>query len=336
MSGAPDEFELIAELFAPLARSYPGALDLRDDVALLSSDPDHETAVTMDAMVAGVHFLPDDPPDLVARKLMRVNLSDLAAKGARPFAVLLAAAFPYGTEMEWLRGFGRGLAEDAREFGVALIGGDTVSTPGPLTLTLTAFGRVGKGRAILRSGAQAGDVVWVSGTIGDSALGLRAARDGWPQLAPEQVTFLADRYRLPRPRVGLGQELPGLAHAGMDVSDGLVQDLGHLCRASGLAAEIEAARVPLSAAAAAAVAVDQSLLASVLTGGDDYELLFTAPAAAREAILALSARTGVAVTAIGAMAPGQGVVVRDAHGRPMALARGGWRHFSATEPGAGA
>lgn len=336
MSGAPDEFAVIADLFAPLARAFPGALGLTDDVALMGPDPDHDTAVTMDAMVAGVHFLPDDPPDLVARKLMRVNLSDLAAKGARPHAVMLAAAFPIGTDLDWLRLFACGLAEDVAAFAVPLIGGDTVSTPGPLTLTLTAFGKVARGRAVLRSGAKAGDRVWVSGSIGDGALGLRAARDGWPGLDPDHVAFLAERYRLPRPRVSLGAGLPGLAHAAMDVSDGLVQDLGHICRATGLGAAIEAARVPLSPAAAAALAVDHSLLATVLSGGDDYELLFTAPDGATDAILELGRRVGVAVTAIGTMVDGAGVTVRDGDGGVLALGRGGWRHFGATGTGAGA
>lgn len=336
MSGAPDEFQLIAELFAPLARSYPGALGLTDDVALLAGAPDSDTAVTVDAMVAGVHFLPDDPPDLVARKLVRVNLSDLAAKGATPFAVMLAAAFPRGTDLDWLRRFGAGLAEDVQAFSIALIGGDTVATPGPLTLSLTAFGRVGKGRAVLRSAAKAGDLIWVSGSIGDGALGLRAAQGALGGLAAEHLAFLADRYRLPQPRVGLGPGLPGLAHAGMDVSDGLVQDLGHICRASGLAGRIEADKVPLSPAARAALADDHSLLATVLTGGDDYELLFTAPVATTQAILALGAQTGVAVTAIGTMGEGAGVTVVDTAGRPLSLGQGGWRHFSATATGTGA
>lgn len=334
MSGAADEFQVIADLFAPLARSYPGALGLTDDVALLAADPDNETAATVDAMVAGVHFLPDDPPDLVARKLVRVNLSDLAAKGARPFAVMLAAAFPRGVELDWLRRFAAGLAADLAEFDIALIGGDTVATPGPLTLSLTALGKVGRGRAVLRSGAQAGDTIWVSGTIGDGALGLRAARDGWDALAAEHVAFLADRYRLPRPRVGLGAGLPGLAHAAMDISDGLIQDLGHLCRASALGAVVQAQAVPLSAAAAAALAVDNSLLATALTGGDDYELLFTAPASAAPAIQALGREAGVAVTAIGTIQPGEGVAVRDRAGCRLDFGRGGWRHFSADDSGA--
>jgi thiamine-monophosphate kinase len=336
LSGAPDEFQLIADLFAPLARSYPGALNLTDDVALLAAELGFETAVTVDAMVAGVHFLPADPPDLVARKLVRVNLSDLAAKGARPFAVMLAAAFPRGTDMDWLRRFGDGLAADVGEFGIALIGGDTVSTPGPLTLSLTAFGRVGEGKALLRSGARAGDTIWVSGSIGDGALGLRAAQGQFSQLEASHAAFLAERYRLPRPRVALGPELIGLAHAGMDISDGLVQDLGHLCRASRLGAQVEAGRVPLSSAAQAALAEEHSLLATVLTGGDDYELLFTAPPLASPAILELGTRVGVAVTAIGSMVEGAGVTVLDAAGQAMALGRGGWRHFSATGMGTGA
>lgn len=336
MSGAPDEFQVIADLFAPLARSYPGALGLTDDVALLAADGDYETAATMDAMVAGVHFLPGDPADLVARKLVRVNLSDLAAKGARPFAIMLAAAFPKGVDLDWLRLFAKGLGEDVAEFNIALIGGDTVATPGPLTLSLTALGKVGRGRAVLRSGAKAGDSVWVSGSIGDGALGLRAARDGWEGLAAAHVDFLADRYRLPRPRVGVGAGLPGLAHAGMDVSDGLVQDLGHICRASGLGAEIDAAAVPLSPAAQAALRGDHSLLATILTGGDDYELLFTAPPSATADVLALGRQAGVAVTAIGTMIAGEGVCVRAEDGRPMQLDRGGWRHFNATDTGAGA
>jgi thiamine-monophosphate kinase len=321
--GRLDEFALIAELFAPLSAGFPGALGLTDDAAMIPAEADTDTVVTVDAMVAGVHFLPDDPPGSIARKLVRVNLSDLAAKGAGPFAVLLAAAFPRGTDAEWLRAFAAGLAEDVRHFGIALIGGDTVSTPGPLTLSLTAMGRVGQGRALLRSGAAAGDRIWVSGTLGDAALGLKVLQG---ELAADP--WLVERYRLPQPRVGLGPRLIGLASAAMDVSDGLVQDLGHLCRASGVGAAIDAALLPLSPSAAGALTADQSLLASVLSGGDDYELLFTAPDEASAQIEAAAAAAGVAVTAIGSVATGQGVSVRGGDGRPLTLARGGWRHFT--------
>ncbi|TAN59550.1 MAG: thiamine-phosphate kinase, partial [Magnetospirillum sp.] len=244
----PDEFGLIAELFAPLAAGCPGALGLTDDAAFLAAEPGFDTVATMDAMVAGVHFLSDDPPDLIARKLLRVNLSDLAAKGARPAFVMLAAAFPYGTAKLWLRAFADGLKQDLDHYGVVLIGGDTVSTPGPLTLTLTALGRVVAGRGLLRSGARPGDEIWVSGSIGDGALGLRAIRGELVGLGEAHGGVLADRYRLPRPRTGLGPRLIGLASAAMDVSDGLVQDLGHICRASSVTAEIHAPLVPLSTA----------------------------------------------------------------------------------------
>ncbi len=328
--GAPDEFGLIAELFAPLAAGYPGALGLTDDAAFMPAEPGTDTVVTMDAMVAGVHFLPDDPPDQIARKLVRVNLSDLAAKGASVSVVMLAAAFPVGISRGWLRRFATGLKQDLDYFGVVLIGGDTVSTPGPLTLALTAFGKVAAGRGLLRSGARPGDEVWVSGSIGDGALGLRACRGQLEHLADGHVAALAERYRLPNPRTRLGPSLLGLASASMDVSDGLVQDLGHLCRASGVAAEVEAALVPRSAAAEAALAADQSLLATMLTGGDDYELLFTTPAGAADVLERLSRELAVPLTRIGRIVAGDGrggVVVLGGDGAPLALAHGGWRHF---------
>lgn len=331
--GAPDEFGLIAELFAPLAAGYPGALGLTDDAAFIGAEPGFDTVATMDSMVAGVHFLPDDPPDLIARKLVRVNLSDLAAKGAEPRLLMLSAAFPRDVDQDWLHLFGAGLAEDVKGFGLHLIGGDTVSTPGPLTLTLTALGRVEAGRGLKRSGGRERDIIWVSGFIGDGALGLRAIRGELPRLSPEHGDYLAGRYRLPRPRTGLGPRLVGLAHGAMDISDGLVQDLGHLCRASGLAARVEAARVPLSPAAAAVLRADQSLLASVLAGGDDYEVLFTAPPGAEQAILGLSAELGVALTPIGSLAAGEAgkVEVIGLDGGKIAVGRGGWRHFQGGE-----
>jgi len=318
-----DEFRLIADLFAPLAAGFPGALGLKDDAALLADEPGCETVVTVDAMVAGVHFLPDDPPDLIARKLVRVNLSDLAAKGATPFAVLLAAAFPHDVGDEWLRRFAAGLGEDLATFGVALIGGDTVATPGPLTLSLTALGRVAAGRALLRSGAKIGDILWVSGTIGDGFLGLAAARGELAGLTSADIAALAERYRLPQPRTGLGPALIGVAHAAMDVSDGLVQDLGHLCRASGVGGVIEAECVPLSGPARAT----NSPLASLLTGGDDYELLFSAPPQAAVELRGIADAAGVPLTAIGRVVAGGGVTVVDASGQPLAIERGGWRHF---------
>ncbi|MBI3446163.1 MAG: thiamine-phosphate kinase [Magnetospirillum sp.] len=328
---APDEFGLIAQLFAPLAAGFPGALGLTDDAAFIPAEPGFDTVATMDAMVAGVHFLPDDPPDLVARKLIRVNLSDLAAKGAEPRLIMLAAAFPQGVGQDWLRRFGQGLAEDVAAFGIALIGGDTVSTPGPLTLTLTALGRIAAGRGLLRSGAKAGDQIWLSGSLGDSALGLKVLQGELTGLSAGHSDFLANRYRLPSPRVTLGPRLVGLAHAGMDVSDGLVQDLGHICRASGVGAVIHVSDLPLSEAARAALARDQSLLASVLAGGDDYELLFTVPDQAAAALRDLSDELGLALAPFGRIVAANGkapVTVIGADGREMAVGKGGWRHFS--------
>ncbi len=322
-----DEFGLIAELFAPLAAGWPGTLNLTDDAALIPEQPGSALVATSDCLVAGVHFLPDDPPDLIARKALRVNLSDLAAMAAEPLGVLLACAFPKGCGEAWLRRFADGLAEDCRAFGIHLLGGDTVVTPGPATFTVTALGRVRQGRELRRSGAQAGDLVWVSGTIGDAALGLKLLQGRGGGLAGLDGAPLIRRYHLPEPRVGLGPRLAGLARAGMDVSDGLVADLGHICDCSGLAAVIEAAAVPLSPAAAEALARDQALLASILTGGDDYELLFTAGAQAEPAIRAAAAEAGVTVTPIGRMVAGQGVTVLDRLGKAMTLPAGGWNHF---------
>ena len=317
-----NEFDLIAELFAPLAAGYPGALGLKDDVAFLDQRPGLDIVTTVDAMVAGVHFLAKDPAGQIAAKLIRVNLSDLAAKGAAPFAVLLAAAFPRGVSEAWLRAFAQGLAADLKAFNIALIGGDTVATDGPLTLSVTAFGHVERGRALLRSGARAGDTLWVSGTIGDGTLGLRVALGELTDLDSGQRAMLLDRYRLPRPRIDLGARLVGLADAGMDISDGLVQDLGHLCRASGVGATIEAERVPLSEAARAVLRSGQTTLASLLTGGDDSELLFTAPPEAEGAIRALGG-----VSPIGRVEVGAGVRVRAGGGAVIPIVSGGWSHF---------
>lgn len=317
----PGEFDLIARHFRPLAG--PGALGLTDDAAVIDVPAGRQLVVAADAMVAGVHFLPDDPPETIGRKLLRTNLSDLAAMGAAPLGYLMTTGFPKGLPADWVARFAAGLAEDQAEFGMHVLGGDTVSTPGPMTLSLTILGTVAPGRALLRGGARPGDALWVSGSIGDGALGLRVLQGKLPADA-----FLAGRYRLPRPRLALGQALAGLATACMDVSDGLVQDLGHLCRASGCAAVLEAAAVPLSAPAGRLVAADAALLPLILTGGDDYELLFAAPPPAEAAVSAAASACGVAATRIGHFAAGApDVTVLDASGTPMALPQGGWSHF---------
>jgi thiamine-monophosphate kinase len=313
----PAEFSLIARHFRPLAGA--GALDLKDDAAVLLPPPGRELVLTADAMVAGVHFLPDDPPDLVGRKLLRVNLSDLAAKGAEPLAYLMTVSAPSDTPDDWFAGFAAGLAQDQARYGVSLLGGDTTSTPGPISLSLTIIGHIPPGTMVSRSSAREGDAIWVTGTIGDGALGLAVARG---RLA-DPSGHLLDRYRLPQPRVGLA--LSGIASACMDISDGLVQDLGHICQASGLAAEIAADRVPRSAAALAA---GPAWLETCLTGGDDYELLLAVPSAHEDALRQAAATASIPVTRIGRFHDGPAqVAVRQADGEPLVLTRGGWSHF---------
>jgi thiamine-monophosphate kinase len=283
--------------------------------------------VTTDALVEGVHFRAEDAPDLIARKALRVNLSDLAAKGARPFAYTLASVLPRRVDEAWLEAFARGLAADQEEFKVALIGGDSTATPGPITLSITALGRVASGQALLRSAARAGDLVFVSGSIGDAALGLAALMGELAGLAADAARALAERYWLPQPRPALGQALVGTAHAAIDVSDGLIADLGHIAETSGVAAEILADQLPLSQAAAAALALDPRLIERILTGGDDYEILFTAPADSQPRIDRIAAETGTKVSRIGRIAAGRGVTAIDGNGRPILLERTGYRHY---------
>lgn len=321
------EFGLIGEIFAPLARGDRGALGLLDDAALVAVGQGCELVVTTDMVVAGIHFLPDDPPDLIARKALRVNLSDLAAMGADPRAYVMAAAFPPALDRAWFDAFAVGLATDQETFGVTLVGGDTVGTEGPLTITITAFGEVPAGTAVTRGGARAGDDIYVSGTIGDATIGLAVERGGLAVSAPAAAA-LRERYRLPRPRLALGRALRGTASAMIDVSDGLIADLGHIAEVSGLGAVVRAHEVPLSDAAAEAVGDEPALLADALTGGDDYELLFTAAPAAAEAVAAAAQAADLPVSRIGEMtAAGTRVAALDRDGRPLPLERQGFSHF---------
>ena len=325
----PSEFELIARYFAPLAAGQPGALGLKDDAALIEVRPGCQLVVTADALVAGVHFFADDAPDLIARKMLRVNLSDLAAMGSTPVGYVMTLALPPAIDEPWLAAFVAGLAADQAAFEIGLLGGDTSTTPGPLTLSLTAFGEVRRGRELRRSGARPGDLVLVSGTIGDGALGLLVRHGGLAQLTAAHRASLVDRYLLPQPRVALGSALAeeGLAHAAIDVSDGLVADLGHICAASGCTAAVDAADVPLSLAAAAALAAEPALRETILTGGDDYELLITAAPEAGARMNDIGSRLGVPLTRVGRIAHGAGVRVLDAAGRELSFARTGYRHM---------
>ncbi len=319
------EFERIRRFFAPLAG--PGGLGLLDDAAIVDCKAGWRLVVTADAIVAGVHYLPNDPPDLVARKLLRVNLSDLAAMGARPRHYLLTTALPVGLGPEWLARFAQGLGEDQRRFGMDLLGGDSVGTTGPAVLSLTAIGEVAAGMEVRRSGALPGDLVWASGTIGDASLGLSVLRGAYPELAPEHRGYLIRRFQLPEPRTELGPLLSGIAHAMIDVSDGLLADLGHICETSHAGASVELSSLPLSPAAQAIVDGDPGVGARLAAAGDDYELLFTAPIEATEAIGALSLRLGIALTMIGKIEPGAGVTLAGADGRVIPLDHTGYRHF---------
>lgn len=314
MSGG--EFDFIDRFFRPLAGN--GALELGDDAALIDVPEGHELILSTDTLVEAVHFLPDDPAETIGRKLLRVSLSDCAAMGAKPRGYLMNISRPASFDDQWFASFSTGLFQDQHLFGLSLLGGDTTSTRGPLVLSLTILGEVSKGRAVRRKGARAGDVIWVTGTIGDAALGLQALLGE----VDDPGGILTGRYRLPQPRTGF--PLQDFASAGMDISDGLVQDAGHIARQSGVRLELEADKVPLSPEAEAA---GPTWLETCLTGGDDYELLFTAPDSRTDAIREAGKKAGLNVTQIGRVVQGSGVVVLDANGREMPLRKTGWQHF---------
>jgi thiamine-monophosphate kinase len=330
-SGGEGEFDIIARYFAPLATN-PAALNLLDDAAVLSLPESQEVVATCDTIIAGVHFLSDDPPDTIGHKALAVSLSDLAAKGARPHVYLLSLAFAERPLPTWLEDFAEGLKAAQEQAGIELVGGDTCATPGPLTLTVTALGMLPQGEAVLRRGAMAGDRLFVSGTIGDAALGLKLLRQpqlvaAW-NLTDEDCAFLVGRYRRPSARNALALPLRQCARAAIDVSDGLVGDTAKLCRASSVGARIDAPRVPLSPAAAKAVAKAPELLAELITAGDDYEVVAAMEAAHASGFESGARDHGVAVTAIGEVLSGDGEVeVLGSDGLPLKFSREGFAHF---------
>lgn len=326
--GRAGEFEVIRRFFAPLAAAAPGALGLADDAAVLEVEAGRRLVVTTDTVVAGGHFPHQASPETIAAKMLRVNLSDLAAMGAEAFAYTLSVALPEDVDDDWLERFSAALAGEQDTFRVTLIGGDTVATPGPLTLTVCALGTVAEGRELRRSAARPGDGIYVSGTIGDAALGLLALGGELDELSADHRQALIERYHRPRPRMELGARLAGVAHGATDISDGLVADLGHICEASGVGARLEAGRVPLSAAGRAALDAAPERMATVLTGGDDYEILFTAPTGSNDAVERLSGELDLPLTAVGRISTGPGgVAVIDERGAEMVLERGGFSHF---------
>ncbi len=317
---APGEFETIARLLRPLAQDHPAALDLLDDAAVLSGRPGYDLVISKDAMVAGVHFLEDAPLDLVARRLLRAALSDLAAKAAEPFGWFMAVAWPADAGWAEREAFAQGLAHDGALYGVALLGGDTVSTPGPLTLSATVLGWVPAGKMVRRGGGRAGDLLVVSGAIGDGWLGLQVATGA---LAADAA--LLARYELPEPRLGLRVAIQAYARASADVSDGLLADAGHIAKASGLAARIDLESLPLSPSAAEWLRDQPDRAAALLrlaTGGDDYEVI---AAVAPEDVEAYAQAAGMNVSVVGRLIEGEGVEAR-LDGAPLALERLGYRH----------
>jgi len=320
------EDRLIAHFFKPLA-THPGALGLSDDAAFLGPPPGCDLVLKADAIVGGVHFFPDDAADDVARKALRVNLSDLAAKGARPLGFLLSLVLPAETADEWLEKFAEGLRADAAQFGCPLFGGDTDRTPGPVTISIAMFGSVPEGTMVRRAGAKAGDRVYVSGTIGDAALGVQLRKGKNWKLSEPQRQHLLSRYFLPQPRNALAETVRTHASAAMDVSDGLVGDFAKLCRASGVAADIDVGRIPLSEPAKAVISANPTALESALTGGDDYEIVCSVPADKSASFQSAAKTARVAVTEIGHIKAGEGARFLGSNGEALTFKRASFSHF---------
>lgn len=321
--------KITQDIFAPLSRESKGSAGLKDDVAVWSPGPGMEAVISTDMLVAGVHFNAADPPGLIGAKVLRNGLSDIAAKGAIPRYYFLALAIGNLTDEAWLRAFADGLAADQREFGCHLAGGDTVRTPGPVTITVTTLGEVPAGHIVRRDGARPGDSIYVTGWIGDAALGreLDHRRPRWGTMLPaSDREYLLSRYRLPQPRVGTIDALRSHARASMDISGGLAGDLDLMCWASGVAAQLEAMRVPLSDSAIRALACDRRLMALCLSGGEDYEMLAAVPPEAARAFELDVRRAGVPVTRIGRFVEGREGEARvlGHYGAPLKLRRRSW------------
>ncbi|MBD2748883.1 thiamine-phosphate kinase [Microvirga sp. BT688] len=326
-SERPSEDSLIARFFAPIAGE--GALGLKDDAACLTPKPGHDLVLTTDALVERVHFLPEDAPGSIARKALGVNVSDLAAKGADPAGFLLSLALPEGWTERWLADFAAGLGQASRDFSCPLLGGDTVKARGPLTLSVTAVGQVPTGRMVQRTTAQVGELVCVTGTIGDGALGLKLrSAPSWSQgLSPDEKAHLADRYLHPQPRHQLASILRAHASAAMDVSDGLAGDLAKMMKASGVSAIVEADQVPLSAAVAKAIQASPELMDLALTGGDDYEILCTVPQKSLDRFRQEADSIGLPLSVIGRVVSGSNRPVFRMNGLERRYDVGSYQHF---------
>jgi thiamine-monophosphate kinase len=324
------EDSLIERFFRPLARD-PGAFGLRDDAAAITPPSGCDLVLTTDAVIEGVHFFPGDPADTIAKKALRANLSDLAAKGAEPIGFLLTLALPKSADEEWIAAFADGLAADIDTYKCPLLGGDTDGTPGLLSVSITALGQVPHGRMVRRAGAKARDAMVVTGTLGDSALGLLLRRD--PKLAEkaklsaEEQAYLLERYLVPQPRNSFAKALRTHAHAAMDISDGLAGDLAKLALASGVSAKIEAVKLPLSNAARKLLAFDAGLIETICTGGDDYEILAAVPGSVLGAFQREAKESGIALTEIGSAGAGGEVAITGGDGHPLRFKHPSFSHF---------
>ncbi len=332
-SGSAED-QLIATYFRPIA-THPGAFDLTDDAAAIAPPPGCDIVLKTDGVISGVHFFMEDPADKVARKALRINLSDLAAKGAVPLGFLLSIGLPAGLPADWLKAFAEGLRQDAAHYGCPLLGGDTDRSPGAVTVYIAALGTVPHGTMVRRKGARPGDLVVATGTIGDAALGLAlrqrsrddpAAAARW-KLDDAARDHLLGRYLLPQPRNAVAEALRRHASAAMDVSDGLIGDLAKLCRVSGVGADVAVESVPLSPAARLALAAEPALIETVLTGGDDFEVIATVAPDRFEALRQEAASAGVTLTQIGTVTAGQGTRFRAPDGRVLVFRRASYSHF---------
>lgn len=322
------EFQLIDNLLKPLSAGAPGAFSLSDDTAVLPDPADGMChVVTKDVVSVGRHMRADDPPDTMARKALRVNLSDLASMGAEPVGFFMALCLSPGTSDQFLRSFVDGLALDVEAFSMPLMGGDIIKIDGPFTVSVTAVGSVEKESVLRRSGASSGEALWVSGTIGDGMFGLRVLDGQFSGLSEDLRESLIERYRMPDPRLLLGQSLCGLATACIDISDGLVADVGHLCAASQVGCRIAIEDVPLSEGASQVVIADPELMMEVLTKGDDYELAWTIPPELESRLSAIASAAGVPATRIGTLTEDREVCVIKGDGDKLTIAQGGYRHI---------
>jgi thiamine-monophosphate kinase len=322
--------ERLIDIFRPLAKEQ-GAFGLLDDAAVITPPAGSDLVLKTDAIIGGVHFFIDDPATTVAKKALRVNLSDLAAKGAEPLGFLLTLALPPDHDEQWVREFAQGLREDVDAYRCPLYGGDTDLTPGPVTVSIAAFGHVPSGRMVRRAGAKPGDLVVVTGTIGDATFGLKLRREPddavFAKLDQAERKHLADRYLLPQPRLALARAVRECASASIDVSDGLAGDVAKLAAVSGVAAQLDARQVPLSAAASVLVTAEPKLIERVLAGGDDYEIAATVPEKRLGALRNAADTAGISLTTIGRIEAGEGVTIAGFDGAPLVLARGSFSHF---------